>query len=388
MKINYFDTSELEDTPKFSKTIHIKQRDKSKYFYLDGFITYKGVRKRIHRVTDKEINKPNRIWLERNLHQTLWELSDFYKEIQQKKFEEVEDTTPTVEEFGWKSINMNKSHRKITYQTKIVSNFKNYILPIFGHRKLNSFKPSEFSEFQTSLTDKGLSPKTVRNIRSVLQTIFEDSVKDEIITDNPLTKVKQPKVSKVSKINSFTINEVTDILQNIGEKHKPMFVLSFFTGMRWGEILGLQWKDIDFERNIISVNQTVVMGEILDPKTEESIRDVEILPIVKKYLLIQKERNLNDKWVFVNQYGNHYMRTDSINNRIFKPLLDTLEIEIRPIRQSRHTFASMMLSQNEDILWVSKMMGHTDKSLTLNTYSKYVKQKDIVRGEFSESLPI
>ena len=69
-------------------------------------------------------------------------------------------------------------------------------------------------------------------------------------------------------------------------------------------------------------------------------------------------------------------------------LLDTLEIEKRPIRQSRHTFASMMLSQNEDILWVSKMMGHTDKSLTLNIYSKYVRQKRIKRGEFSETLSI
>ena len=388
MKINYFDTTNLDDTPIFSNKIHIKKRNKSKYFYLDGFITYKGERKRIHRVTNKEINKPNRIWLERNLHQTLWELSDFYKEIQQQIFDEMSDTTPTVEDFGWKSLNMHKFNRKITTQKKIENIFKNHILPNYGNRKLNSFKSSELTEFQNSLSEKNLSSKTIKNIRSVLNTIFEDSIRDKFIEMNPFSNVSSPKKTKRYDVDPFTIDEVTEILQNLNERHKPMFVLAFFSGMRWGEIIGLQWKDIDFTKNQISIKQTVVMGYILDPKTEESERDIDMLPIVKKYLEIQKEKKLDDKWVFVNQYGDFYRNTNNINSKIFKPLLDKLGLKSRPIKQSRQTFASMMLSKNEDILWVSKTMGHTDKTITLNTYSKYVRQPKIKRGIFSDTLPI
>jgi len=390
MRISYFDTSTLEENPIFSKTIHIKEREKSSFFYLDGFITYKGVKVRVHRVTDKKINKSNKLWLERNLHQTLWELSDFYKEIQQQKFEiEKQKVIPTIEEFGWKSINMNQSHRKITTQRKVISWFKNHILPKFGKRKIDSIKPSEFMEFQTELIEvKKLSPKTFRNIRSVFYTIIEDCINDEIITKNPLERVKLPKRDTISKIDPFVIDEVTKILQNVNSHYKPMFVLSFFSGMRWGEILGLQWKDVDFKNDIISVTQTISMGEILNPKTKESERDIEMLPIVKEYLLIQKSRNLNKDWVFVTTYGNHYQSTNNINQKMFKPLLDELDIKYRPIKHTRHTFASIMLSQNEDILWVSKMMGHTDKSLTLNVYSKYVKQPKIKRGVFTETLSI
>lgn len=388
MSIQYFDTSELDGNPIFSKTIHIRQRENSDYYYLDGFITYRGDRKRIHRVTNKLVNKSNKLWLERNLHQSLWELSDFYKEIEKNKITQKIDTTPTVGEFGLISIQMNKPNRKLSSHNKVVSIFNRDVLSKFGDRKLNSFtEKSELSLWQNELIDGGKSPKTVKNIRSVLQTIFEDAVNDNKITNNPFERVKQPKVVK-SEIDPFTLDEVTLILKNISDKYKPMFVLSFFSGMRWGEILGLVWKNVDFINNTIIINQSIVMGIISTPKTDSSYRVIDMLPIVREYLLIQKERNLNTEWVFVNQYKNHYERTDSLNNRVLKPLLEKIKLQRRPLRQSRHTFASMMLSQNEDILWVSNMLGHKDKTITLNTYSKYVKQTKVERGKFSNSLPI
>lgn len=387
MSIQYFDTSDLTHKPIFSKVIHIKQRENSNLYYLDGFITYKGERKRIHRVTDKVVNKSNKLWLEKNLHKTLWELSDFYKDLEKEKLIEKIDTTPTVSEFGLKSINMNKTHRKQTTHIRITNIFNHHIKPTFGNRKLNSFKPSDVLEWQSGLMEKGLSAKTVKNIRSVLQTIFEDGVNDGIIPHNPFFKVKQPKVVK-SDIDPFTLDEVTLILNSISEKYKPMFVLAFFSGMRWGEIMGLEWSKVDFENNTITVNQSIVIGIISDPKTESSNRVIDMLPIVKKYLQILREKKLDDKWVFVNQYGNHYERTDNLNNRVLKPLLKEIGIEIRPLRQSRHTFASMMLSKNEDILWVSNMLGHKDKTITLNTYSKYVKQTKVDRCKFLNEVDI
>lgn len=89
-------------TPFFSKKIHIRERRGSQYFSLDGSITFKGVTVRVNKVTNKKITTPNRKWLEKNLHQSLWELSDFYKQIEMEKNELLKMShIPTVTEFGW-----------------------------------------------------------------------------------------------------------------------------------------------------------------------------------------------------------------------------------------------------------------------------------------------
>ncbi len=375
-------------TPFFSKKIHIRERKGGQYFSLDGTITFRGITLRVNKVTNKKITNPNRKWLEKNLYQTLWELSDFYKEIEKEKLELAKmKHIPTVKEFGWKSLKMNSSNRKVNTQNGLERHFKGYIIPFFGERQLHTIKPSELQEFQTTLFEKGLSGKYIKNIRSVFQTILEDALNDELIGSNPFKKVKQPKVIK-TKIDPFTLDEIQLILKEINPKHKPMFVLAFFSGMRWGEIIALEWRHIDFNENEISITQSMVEKILDTPKTQNSNRDIDMLPIVKEYLQIQKDRNLSDRWVFVNQYKDNYVRTDSLNLRIFKPLLDELGLERRPVRQTRHSFASMMLSKGEDILWVSNMLGHTETSLTLNTYSKYIKQKKIIRGGFLDDVEI
>lgn len=375
-------------TPFFGKKIHIRERKGSKYFSLDGVITFKGITVRVNKVTNKKITTPNKKWLEKNLHQSLWILSDFYKEIELEKLElEKMKHIPTVKEFGWKSLKMNSSNRKVNTQNGLERHFKSYIIPFFGERQLHTIKPSELQQFQTTLFDKGLSGKYIKNIRSVFQTILEDALNDELIDRNPFKKVQQPKVTKTD-IDPFTLDEIQLILKEINPKHKPMFVLAFFSGMRWGEVIALEWRHIDFNENEINITQSMVENILDTPKTKNSYRTVEMLPIVKEYLYIQKERKLNDKWVFVTQYGKNYVRTDSLNNRIFKPLLEDLGLEKRPVRQTRHSFATMMLSKGEDILWVSNMLGHTETSLTLNTYSKYVKQKKIKRGGFLDEIDL
>lgn len=375
-------------TPFFSKKIHIRERKGSEYFSLDGTITFRGITLRVNKVTNKKITTPNRKWLEKNLYQSLWELSDFYKEIEKEKSElQKMSHIPTVKVFGWKSLKMNSSNRKVNTQNGLERMFKVNILPYFGERQLHTIKPSELQQFQTTLFEKNLSGKYIKNIRSVFQTILEDAVNDEIIGSNPFKKVKQPKVIK-SDITPFSLDEIQLILKEIHPKHKPMFVLAFFSGMRWGEILALEWKHIDFNENEIYVRQSVNGGLITEPKTQSSNRNVDMLPIVKEYLQIQKDKNLHKKWVFVNQYKDNYVRTDNLNNRVLRILLEKIGLERRPLRQTRHSFATMMLSKGEDILWVSNMLGHTETSLTLNTYSKYIKQKKIIRGGFLDVIEI
>lgn len=376
----FYNQMKLEQ-PKFSKRIHIRERNG--IFYLDGHITYRGVKKRVHKSTGKEVTSANRKWLEKNLENELWELSDFYnnmeKEIHEKTY------IPTLNEYAHKSINANASSRKENYQKKVISIYTNIIAPVFGSWKIDMIKPTDLKLFQSNLTNSGKSPKYVKNIRSNLRTILEDAVSDGILKNNPYENVKSIKVNNNAS-DPYDIDEITKILSHMKDRYKPMFALAFFTGMRWGEIIGLQWRDIDFENDLIYVNRSISEGQINEPKTRNSKAPFDMLPIVKKFLLIQKARGLHKIWVFVTQFGTHYKRTDKINQWILKPITEKLGLRYRPAKQTRHSFASLMLSNGEDPLWVANTMRHANKSTTLNIYAKYIPKKKINRAEFTNSL--
>jgi integrase len=89
-----------------------------------------------------------------------------------------------------------------------------------------------------------------------------------------------------------------------------------------------------------------------------------------------------NSYVFLNQFNQHYYDIKRIRNTHWKRDLKKAGLEYRPIYHTRHTFATLMLSNNEDILWVSNMLGHTDSTMTLSKYSRYIKRDKKKRGQF------
>ena len=120
-------------------------------------------------------------------------------------------------------------------------------------------------------------------MRSVLFTMFNDAIKDEIIDKNPLLVVKTPKIPRTS-INPFTLDEINLILSNSEGQYRNFYATAFFTGMRSGEIIGLRWEDIDFENQEIDIQRSIKMSEISTPKTDNSIRTIDILDSLMPYL--------------------------------------------------------------------------------------------------------
>lgn len=162
---------------------------------------------------------------------------------------------------------------------------------------------------------------------------------------------------------------------------RAYFAIGFFTGMRTGEIIGLRWSDIDFDKKIIEVRRSIRQGRETTPKTKSSIRDIDILDVLEPYLKAHKAQSKSTSiYVFETYLGTPYKKTDNISSHFWKKILESQNIEYRQIYQMRHTFASLMISQSENILWVSKMMGHKNKSMTLDVYSQYLPQNNITHG--------
>ena len=230
-----------------------------------------------------------------------------------------------------------------------------------------------------------LSIGRINFIRSVFRVILSDALDNELVNKNPFDNIKKAKRKrgKNAEILPFSLDEINEILNNSEGQHKNILTTLFFSGMRTGECWGLKWSDIDFENNTIHIQRGIRHGKISSTKTISSNRIIEILPIVKKALMRQKVFTLtNNSFVFLNQNKTYYSSATSIRNGHWKRTLKSCKLDYRVLYQTRHSFASLMISEGEDIVWVSKMLGHSSVKMTLDIYTKYIPSKRKERATF------
>lgn len=365
-----------------SHQIYKHAKERGGIVYVHG--TINGTRYRLS--TEKIANATNLKWVENNWRKVLEGL------ISHQSGTEVSECV-TVEEFGYKSLDSHKREELTVREYKGI--FENYILDhvskkdgvekrtaLFRRIPLNKITPMDLRTWQTRLLNSGLSGSRVHNIRTVFRGIFKDAVDEKIITENPFDKVEG--VSKGEpEINPFTMKEVKEIIANSEGFFKAMVTVAFFTGLRTGELISLEWGDINFIEKKISVRRSRRSGITKKPKTKNSIRQVDMLPVVEQALREQyKHTGLGGKDVFISQRGQGFSNAGTLTQNYWHPLLKRCLLGSRDFYNTRHTFATMMISNNEDILWVSKMMGHKDSSVTLKIYAKYREDRSVRRAAF------
>lgn len=202
------------------------------------------------------------------------------------------------------------------------------------------------------------------------------------ITRNPMTDVIRPKSIKGRKIvRALTIEEqqiLTNYLINIPiaeEPYKVAYLIEMYLGLRIGEVLALKSTDIDLHRNLIFVNKTltrdrndkVIMGKAT--KTYAGIREVPIPTFIRNEIIMQmrlSEKN-KDKQLFLDTNGN-YVRPTTANDRL-RNLLRKIGIEDISSHSLRHTYGTRCIEAGMRPVALQRLMGHTDISVTLNTYT-------------------
>ena len=301
------------------------------------------------------------------------------QKLENNKF--IEKLVPTLDEYMVISFKMNEGTRSLNTQNDYRISYNKHISPILGHIRLDKIKVSNIKLWQSDLSKK-VSPRRVQNVRATLSTIIKDAMADELIEKNPLALVKTVKAEKV-KITPFNMDEMKLILENSEGQDRNFFALAFLTGMRSGEMIGLKWSDIDFTKLEIDISRSRKMGVDGKTKTISSNRTIEILDSLVPYLKNQFEISgeLNS-YVFLNKFNEPIYDIKRIRENGWKKTLKACEIDYRTIYQTRHSFATMMLENGEDILWLSNMLGHTDSSMTLSKYTHYIKKEEKKRGTF------
>ncbi|HHY32805.1 MAG TPA: site-specific integrase [Firmicutes bacterium] len=273
------------------------------------------------------------------------------------------------------------------------SNLRRYVRKPLGAKRLHQVTPLEIQEVYTTMIERGLAPRTVRYVHAVLNNALEQAVKWGFIARNPAQYVELP--GRASKeMHAMSREEVERFLQAAqSDPFYTLFLVAITTGMRPGEYLALQWKDVDFEAGKVSVRRTLARRHdrqdendpvpswyFKEPKTPGSRRSIKLSPTVLQALRVHKARQAEERLAAGQKYHNLDLvfATDlglpvhehNLVRRHFKPILQKagLSSETR-LYDLRHTCATLLLKAGVHPKIVSELLGHSTVKLTLDTYS-------------------
>lgn len=280
-------------------------------------------------------------------------------------------------------LEKDKNNNKFEYYSKLFlktkrglrpNSYKQYCTQVnfwnehFESMDIKTIKASKIKEIIFSLN---VEVSTMRDLLGRLKAIFDEALIDDEITVNPAERIKLPRSEK-KRFLPFTKEEVNELLSNSEDYFKCYLAVGFYTGMRTGEILALKWQNINFEKKLIYIDATVGQYEEQATKTLSSTRYVPIFEALIPYLKEQQKRTGLGNYVFCTRNGTHMQSTNLINHR-WKPLLKRLHIPYRRLYETRHTFATNMLSSNAFSLnQIAAWLGHSSIQTLISKYNNYI----------------
>lgn len=270
-------------------------------------------------------------------------------------------------------------------------NLKKWIYPALGDFKITEITAAQIDALFISMKSQGKSHATVIKVYNILFGIFKRAYKHDLIEKNPMDKVTRPEPRKdeIKKqdAEAYTADEIIHIWNSL--EHEPMkwrvYVrLLIDTGARRGEICALQWKDVDFKENRITISgnlcYTKDKGVYLDTPKNGKVRTVDVDPAVMALLQQHRREQLQKflgPYVFTHDDYPDPMHPQS-PTRYLKKFSEKYNVTDLHPHKLRHSFASIAITNGADIASVSEKLGHSDKSVTLRMYT-HADQESIKR---------
>jgi integrase len=301
----------------------------------------------------------------------------------------VEETDCTVDEF---MEHFFRVYVRAQLRKRTIENYervhKNYIHPALGAIKLKDLNVPMIQKMFSDMNEKGLSSSTLKTTYVVLKNALNKAVQWEMLQRNVMDKIPCPKVEKKERV-TWTLEQAKQFL-DMSRKRNPnyyiAFLLAIFTGMRKSEILGLQWKDIDFDNNLIYIQRSLLYKkggeyEFDDVKSASSRRTIAIDSFVsaelKKHKIRQNEYKLafgpeyQDWNLVVTTYKGTPMNQRALSTELYL-IQEKLGLPKIRFHDLRHTHATILLQLGANPKVISERLGHSDIGITLDIYSHVI----------------
>lgn len=289
-----------------------------------------------------------------------------------------------------------------------------------GHMKLKDIKPLHLNKFYDNLSENGISkrikhdsdgnptndrhlaPKTIFAHHQLISKMLSTAVKWQLIDMNVAERADPPKVSQkeIQFLDETEIRELINFLNTEPMQYKTMITLLIYTGIRRGELCGLEWKDINFENRTMKIirtsqyigNRTLITKE---PKTKSGTRELVLsntaCKLLQEYKQWQNDNiiELGDQWNdtdrLFTQWNGLPIYPDTITDW-FAKFIKKHDFPHVTLHSLRHTNASLMIAEGADVCTVSKRLGHANTSTTLNIYAHALKSKDLEIADKLENI--
>ncbi len=285
---------------------------------------------------------------------------------------------------------------KPSYEAETIRIIEHDLVPFFGSKDLRELREPDLLDFVREKLDAGSAPKTIRNALSVLRRVLNLLERDGLLSRNPaarlgelMRRVDRRTAKEVQVVDSWSPQEVETLL-TVAREHEPRFYPAlatlFYTGLRRGELLGLRWEDVDFERRSIHVCRAYVKRRMTTPKGGRG-RFVAIAPSLGELLidvLASRRREAlahgwpeTPEWVFPSNTG-ALIDPDNFDRTWRRVRRRAQKLGVRPLRLhcARHTWASLALESGKSVRWVAEQLGHADPALTLQVYAHVIPNEE------------
>jgi len=266
----------------------------------------------------------------------------------------------------------------------IKSRFNNYILPFFKDYKLSKIDNKVYLEWKEYILNKNFSFKYNSSLHGSMVSILNYAKDFYDLEKNIASKVGNfPKKNYITKVDFWKLEEFKKFIECVDDNvYFSLYTTLYFTGMRLGECLALNWND--FKEDYLEINKTLAKGKengnyiITTPKTPTSIRKIKLDEKTKKILIDLKKYyssfiNFSNEWFI---FGGLYAMSQTTIGRKKDEYCIKANVKRIKIHDFRHSHATLLLSTGVPITVISKRLGHSDITMTLNTYSHLIPEDE------------
>ncbi|AKV96832.1 MAG: integrase [Pseudomonadales bacterium] len=314
----------------------------------------------------------------------------FTKQAEVQRARQAHDT-PLFKAFSKDWLGEMKIQWRQSHIETVMGTLNNYLNPHFGEQEVGRITKKDILDFRASLakvttrSGKHLSASRINRIMTPLRMILSEAA-NRYEFSSPYHGIKSLKVPRTD-VEPFTIDEVRQIINTVRSDFQNYYAVRFFTGMRTGEIDGLQWDYVDFTRRQILIRQSLVDGRMEYTKNDGSFRTIEMSQLVYDALKDQQKATGKKSFVFCTRTGGP-LTHNNVTKRVWYPLLRHLGLRKRRPYQTRHTAATLWLAAGENPEWIARQMGHTTTEMLFRVYSRYVPNLTRRDGSAIERLLI
>ncbi|MFG3231822.1 tyrosine-type recombinase/integrase [Streptomyces antibioticus] len=266
-----------------------------------------------------------------------------------------------------------KPHRPTT-AVKAEQHLRVHAYPAFGDKPMARVRHGDMQSWITGLEKAGMKPSTVRTTFNTVRAVFRAAVADRVVAVSPCTGVQLPKVPR-RKVVPLTVDQVRALADEMPARYRALVIVGAGTGLRPGELFGLQVRHVDFFKRQLRVEQQVQQTKgggtrVCPPKTKESERVVP-LPDVVVHALVAHLKAFPadpDDFLFQDPKGGAVVSTRLMDSA-WRPAREAAGLPSVTMHQLRHTYASLLIAAGESVKVVAERLGHTNAAMTLNVYS-------------------